>query len=143
MGTTSSTPTTTTDPATSNPDQTPVSGVRITGTAIKSHEELLQDAYNRGKIETLATLDELAAQVYERATNKIVEAENASLQHSEQILKNLQSRLKAPPKHEIKFCSTPRDSLLQCLQENKEGPLACNRFVDEYYSCATQEFESN
>lgn len=86
MGTTSSTPTTTTDPATSNPDQTLVSGVRITGTAIKSHEELLQDAYNRGKIETLATLDELAAQVYERATNKIVEAENASLQHSEQIV---------------------------------------------------------
>ena len=88
MGTTSSTPTTTTttDPATSNADQTPVSGVRITGTAIKSHEELLQDAYNRGKIETLATLDELAAQVYERATNKIVEAENASLQHSEQIV---------------------------------------------------------
>jgi hypothetical protein len=68
------------------PTENPSSGVRITGSAIKTQEELLQDAYQRGKFEALQTFDEIAAQVYEKTAQQIIQAQRDSLANSEKMV---------------------------------------------------------
>jgi hypothetical protein len=59
------------------------SGVRITGSAIKSHEQLLQDAYDRGKSDQVGNFDKIAAQVFEHTSNEIVKVEQQALEQTE------------------------------------------------------------
>jgi hypothetical protein len=68
------------------PEQTPSSGVRVTGPAVKTQEELLQDAYNTGRQDTLKTFDQIAAEAYEQTSKYILEIQKESIARSEKMV---------------------------------------------------------
>jgi hypothetical protein len=63
------------------------SGVRVTGSAIKSHEQLLQDAYDRGKLDQVGHFDKIAAQVFEHTSNEIAKVEQQALEQTERMVR--------------------------------------------------------
>jgi hypothetical protein len=85
-----------------------------------------------------ATLDSLAAEVYDNVQNNLLRIQKQQLSEAEVLAAGVRAKLEPLTVKIETPCVADEQELIKCLQTNKNKPLACAHVVASFESCAAK-----